>query len=42
VAQVAQVAGELLGWDPATRVSEVEDVMRRAAGPAAEPGMVTV
>jgi glycerol-3-phosphate dehydrogenase len=35
VEAAAAVAGGELGWDPLTRAAEIEDVMARAAGPAA-------
>jgi glycerol-3-phosphate dehydrogenase len=40
VEEAATVAGEALGWDARTRLAEVEEVMRLAAGPLAERGMV--
>jgi hypothetical protein len=40
VEQAATIAGELLGWDEATRLGEIGEVMRQAAGPLAEQGMV--
>jgi glycerol-3-phosphate dehydrogenase len=35
VAAAADIAGAELGWDPATRAAEVDDVLGRAGGPAA-------
>ncbi len=40
VEQAATIAGELLGWDEPTRLGEIGEVMRQAAGPLAEQGMV--
>ena len=41
VEQAATIAGEVLGWDEATRLGEIGEVMRQAGGPLAEHGMVT-
>ena len=41
VEAAAAVAGAELAWDHATRAAQIDDVMRRAAGPAAVPRAVT-
>ena len=38
--RISSIAGEVVGWDEATRLGEIGEVMRQAAGPLAEQGMV--